>query len=1140
MGNGRLPGRSLGRALGAMFVLLLAGIVLLASSSVRHAQRAASALPASPISTFPRGSVSKASLHATRETNSILGQLPMIFEPNLGQADSEVKFLARGAGYSIFLEPTSAVLALRNAPNSRVTNSQSFVRMNLVGANPASATRGTDLLPGKSNYVIGNDPKKWHSDVPQFSGVHYANVYPGIDLVFYGSQGRLEYDFKVAPGADPSQAELQFDGATKLELSGGDLILTAADAGGLRLQAPQVYQRDGDRRRPVAGRFVVRADNHVGFEIGAYDHSRELVIDPVLQFSSYFGGSGSVSSPSVAVNGPYIYLVGSTTSASGFPLNGTASTQIGPGADIFVAKILPSQPPAVLYMTFLGGSGTDTSVGVGVDNGGKAYIVGNTTSTDFPTSNTNVLGYQTSPAVKGSQCASITCSSVFLTVLNSSGAAPLSYSSYLSGNGNDLASGMTIDGQGDVFIIGTTTSNDVPSITDAFPATFLPVPFQTQSVSSIQFFVTKVNTIVPSTGGIAYSTYFGGASPVPPIANGGGIAVDSTGNIYFSGTTNFFNSGAGQFGNSGLSGDFPILNSYQPCLDMVPPVTRTISNPCTTPATPYPTDAFVAKLNPNAAAGSQLLFSTYFGGLNTDSSTAIAIDSGAANIYVTGATNSTDIVLPTGTAAFQSCLDTPPPNVLPCPAASGNSDAYVARLSNPALSGTGTPNNVALTYFSYLGGSGTENGSAIGVLNASTTTLGDVVLTGSTDSTNFPVTTGAIQSQLGTGATQNAFFAQIDTTTTIGNNGVGSYSTYFGGNGSDRGTSIAVDANQNSYFAGDTTSTNLQVVDPLTGAGGTTFSGTKDAFVVKLGSAANLAIQTPTISPAGVVPAGNQVTTTFTIANEGPDPASFITVTGVVSSGMTFVSATAGSGTCSPPSGSTAVCTIPALQSGSTSSVVFAVTPGSTGNYSVTATVASSNNTSSNQPDSATASFVAGGFNLSVNPPARNVSAGNLTTYSVQLNPSPVFGGMVSLSCGSLPAATVCNFTPSSSVTLTNGAQSLTMNLQTTPQPVNTASAAWGNPRFALWLMIPGMAVLGWGAGGKRAGRKGFGGMIRRLLGVLTLGPLFALVLLQPSCSSAKTPATVGGTPTGTYSLTVTATSGSFSQTKGVSLTVTP
>jgi uncharacterized repeat protein (TIGR01451 family) len=1135
MGNGRGWGRSSGKALGAIFVLLLAGSVLLWSGSRRSARKAQ--LPATPIPTS-----SQSFLHSKPNARALLGQLPLIFEPNQGQADAKVKFLARGAGYSLFLDPTGAVLALQTVPRSRSksqSHSEQFVRMKLVGANPAAATKGTGLLPGKSNYVIGNDPRQWHSGVPQFAGVHYASVYPGIDLVFYGNQGHLEYDFKVAPGANPSQAELQFDGASNLQLSGGDLILTGKDAGGLRLQAPQIYQRDGDRRQPVAGRFVLRAANRVGFEIGPYDHSRELVIDPVLKFSSYFGGSGSVTSPSVAVNGDgNIYLVGSTTSSTGFPLNGTPSTQIGPGANIFVAKISPAQPPAVLYMTFLGGTGADTSIGIGVDNGGKAYIVGNTTSPDFPTSGTNVLGYQTVPAPKGAQCASITCTSVFLTVLNALGSAPLLYSSYLSGNGNDQASGMTIDLNGGVFITGTTTSNDVPSITDAFPATFLPVPFQTQPASTIQFFVTKVNTSIPSTGGIAYSTYFGGGTPVPPIATGGGIVVDSTGNIYFSGTTNFFNSGAGQFGNSALSGDFPILNSYQPCLDTPPPTVRANPNPCTAPATPFPTDAFVAKLNPNAAAGSQLLFSTYLGGIDTDSGTAIAIDSGAANIFLTGSTNSSDFILPTGTAAFQSCLDTPPPNVLPCPviAAPAPFDAYVARLSNPTLSTTGTPNNVALTYFSYLGGGADDSGLAIAVLNASSISLGDVVLTGATDSTNFPVTTSAIQSTLN--GTQNAFFAQIDTTTTVGQNGVGSFSTYFGGNQVDRGTSIAVDPNQNSYFAGDTTSTNLQVVDPLAGSGGTTFSGSEDGFLVKLGTATDLCITcvAPTISTAGVVSAGSQVTVTFTVANEGPDPATNITVTGTISAGMTFNSATAGSGSCSAPSGSTAVCTIPSLQSGSNSTVNFVVTPSSSGNYSVTAQVSNNNDTNTN--NSATASFVAGGYSLSINPSARSVTAGVLTTYTVNLSPSPVFGATVSLSCGALPAGANCIFTPSTSLTLT-GPQSVTLNLTTAPQPVTTGSL--GPPvslRYAFWLIVPGMAVLGLGAGSKRNGRRK--GKVSRLLGLLTLCVFFALVLLQPSCSGGKTPPAVSGTPTGTYSLTVTATSGSFSKSVPFSLTVTP
>ena len=232
-----------------------------------------------------------------------------------------------------------------------------------------------------------------------------------------------------------------------------------------------------------------------------------------------------------------------------------------------------------MYETFIGGTGADASVGMALDGGGNAYLVGNTSSTDFPTFG---IPYQTAPEAK-TQCAGITCTSVFVSVLNAGGTA-LAYSSYLSGNGNDQASGMTIDLNGDVFITGTTTSTDTPSSTDAFPATLSPVPYQSAPKASPQFFVTKLNTNIPSVGGIAYSTYFGGSTPAGAVAMGGGIAVDSTGNIYFNGTTNFYNSGQGAYGN-GQTEDFPILNAYQPCLDTIPPVVLANTNPCTAPAT---------------------------------------------------------------------------------------------------------------------------------------------------------------------------------------------------------------------------------------------------------------------------------------------------------------------------------------------------------------------------------------------------------------------------------------------------------------------------------------------------------------------------------------------------------------------------
>jgi hypothetical protein len=1174
MGNGRLWGRILGksskesrirvRALGAMFVLLLAGFGLLGVGSHRRAQDALARRPASPLPTS-----SNSSLKSKPEARALLGQLPLIFEPNQGQADPRAKFLARGAGYTLFLEKTGAVLAIQTAHASQHASqpekTEQFVDMKLVGANPAAALTGADPLPGKTNYIIGNDPHKWRSGVPQFGGVRYASAYPGIDLIFYGNQGHLEYDFRVGPGADPSQPELEFDGASKLELSGGDLILTglsegkgkgkSKDDGGLRLQAPQVYQRDGDRHEPVRGRFVLRSANRVGFEIGAYDHSRELIIDPVLNFSTYFGGSGVETSPSVAVNGDgNIYMVGSTTSPpTSFPiatLGTTTPPLIGTTPNIFVAKINPTQPPSLVYLTFLGGSGgpgADTSIGIGVDNSGDTYIVGNTSSTDFPTVG---IPYQTGPETK-TLCplAPAPCTSVFVSELNPTGTAPLIYSTYLSGNGADQASGMTIDNKGDVFVTGTTTSNQAtqPS-TDAFPATVLPVPYQSSPKTSIQFFATEVNTRAPSVGGISYSTYFGGGAPVPAIAIGGGIAVDTIGNMYFSGTTNFFNSGLGPFGSSSQSEDFPIVNAYQACLD-TPPATLTppANNTCAQPAAPVPTDAFVAKINPLGAVGAQLLFSTYLGGNVNDSGTAIAVDSGALNIYLTGETNSSNFVIPTGSAPYQLCLDTPPvtPPVLTCTTASSPAaplpfDAYVARLGNPTQNGSGTPVFVTLTYFTYLGGSANDSGSAIAVLNSqSTVPLNDVVLTGATSSTNFPVTISTtppiitpIQPTLN--GTTNAFFAEINTTTTVsGSSSVGSYVTYFGGNKVDQGTGIAVDPSLNSYLVGDTTSTNLEMDDPLQ----PTLNGTQNAFAVKLGTLADLTVTcvAPCVNPnSGPVSAGNQVTVTFTITNQGPDPATFIVVNGSVpaNAGITFNSASVGSGTCSPPSSNGVVCQIPTLQSGSLTTVTFVVTPnGICTSCSVTAAVSSSNDT--NTGNTATASFVSAGYYLSINPPAASVAAGLPAYYGASVSPAGgLFPSDVTLSCSALPTGASCSFS-TNTFSLRNGQQSSLLTLTTTAQPVTTiASAPWYRPLYALWLMFPGMALFGVGFGGKR--RRG------RVLGLIGLSVLFALVLLQPSCSSTKTQPTVSGTPSGTYALTVTATSGTYTQSQAFSLTVTP
>ena len=243
-------------------------------------------------------------------THLDLSQLPLSFEQNRGQTAQQVRFLARGAGYALFLTERQAVLTLRSREKTN-----SVIRMQLAGANPVPSVSGSNQLPGKSSYFIGNDSTKWLRDIPQFARVRYRNVYPGIDLVYYGHQGELEYDFEVAPGADPKDIALNFDGqgAPKLEPN-GDLIL-GAGSGEVRLKAPRVYQTSEDTQEPVAGHFAVRQDGKVGFELGAYDRSRALIIDPVLTYSTYLGGSGDEACPASA----RVLIAGISSPPSGCP-----------------------------------------------------------------------------------------------------------------------------------------------------------------------------------------------------------------------------------------------------------------------------------------------------------------------------------------------------------------------------------------------------------------------------------------------------------------------------------------------------------------------------------------------------------------------------------------------------------------------------------------------------------------------------------------------------------------------------------------------------------------------------------------------------------------------------------------------------
>ena len=715
-----------------------------------------------PVRVEPPVRASQANPNAQAEVLEQYGKLPLSFEPNHGHADGRVKFLSRTGGYTLFLTGDEAVLAFNgkkmNTDKTKIASTAQTVRsgmaepksggvlrMKLRNANAAAKVTGVDELAGRSNYFIGNNPAKWRSNVPTYAKVKYEGIYSGIDLVYYGNQRQLEYDFIVAPGADPRRIGFDIRGAKRIRRDAkGGLVLKMGERE-IRWHKPVVYQEKDGTRQLIATYYTITDTNRVGFEVAKYDASRALYIDPLI-YSTYLGGSGADWGGGIAVDSAGNAYVTGSTGSNDFPTNNPLQAAYSGVSDAFVAKINPTGS-ALVYSTYLGGSGGDGGAGIAVDSAGNAYVIGTTDSTDFPTM----------PGAFQTTCGDVGClnDDGFVVKINPTGSA-LVYSTYLGGSGSDFGDGIAADSAGNSYVIGITDSSDFPTTPGAFQTTCGDVGCFYHDA-----FVTKIN---PTGSALVYSTYLGGSR----LDYGNGVAVDSAGNAYVTGVTYSadFSTTPGAFqttcGDVGCFTGDAFVTKINPTgsalvystyiggsgVDLGGGVAvdsaghayvigRTVSSD-------FPTknplqaayggvgDAFVTKIN---AAGSALVYSTYLGGSGQDvypSGGSIAVDR-VGNAYVTGNTSSTNF--PTTPGALKKF----------CGRCANYGDAFVAKINDVGST---------LVYSTYLGGGMADESYGIAVDNS-----GNAYVTGTTNSTNFPTKNPL---QLAKAADYDAFVAKID------------------------------------------------------------------------------------------------------------------------------------------------------------------------------------------------------------------------------------------------------------------------------------------------------------------------------------------------------------------------------------------
>jgi uncharacterized repeat protein (TIGR01451 family) len=757
------------------------------------------------------------------------GRLPLSFELNQGQTDSRVRFLARGQGYGIFLTDDGAAFAF--------TDSSTALHMRLQGAATSPRISGVDQLPGKVNYLVGNKPADWLTSVPTFERVRYEQIYNGIDLVYYGNQRQLEYDFVIAPGASYKQIRFALDGPGKLKLNRrGDLILQSGERQ-ITLLRPKAYQNTGNKHRDVSVRYSLKARGEVTFQVGNYDKTQPLVIDPLLVYSTYLGGSAQDEGNSIAVDASgNVYIAGQTDSLNfptSSPLQATGST----GPDAFVAK-LNATGSALIYSTYLGGNNSDVATSIAIDNAGNAYITGQTSSSNFPVQNA------LHPTL-GGQFGFL---DAFVAKLNSSGSG-LVFSTYLGGDADDIGNSIAVDSVGNAYVTGYAGSRNFPTTNPLQPnrsgnaifkstdsagnwaasdsglvASFVfDLVFQPGNSSIV--YATTDNGVFKSTDSGANWTLF---ASTPQLAVNT-LAIDPTNPsiVYAAATGGMFKSTDGGHNFTAINNGF-FGNGRQVVIDPVAPTTL------------YAT-TFGSTVFRSVDSGATWTFvfindANVINDLVVDPNTPTTLYA-ATNRGIFKSTNSaatwteSDLGVPFTTAVHGVTIDKTNSTVYAATIAGvfktvNGGSSWTDITGDPTLvtlKVAGDPTNSSVLYVSvpFIGIRKTVDGGAHWTTNSTgyqNTQIRPLVINPAQPSTLF----------IGTSVSSDAFVTKLSA------GGASQiYSTFLGGTLADTGNGIALDASGNAYVTGSTFSTNFPTANALQTAKGDNVDGS-DAFITKL------------------------------------------------------------------------------------------------------------------------------------------------------------------------------------------------------------------------------------------------------------------------------------------------------------------